>query len=182
MATILAIDDSISVLAWLENELSSAGHEVITCSDGGQGEKLLRERAVDLIITDIYMPERDGIELIQHARQIAPGVKVIAISGAPPKLDMLRAARALGAAHTLKKPFNLEQLIEAVNGTLGVTTNSAKRSMSPKGQVSPTTSKEAKRSGGPGRQPRTNHGANAATSLSSRASTADAHECLIPEA
>ena len=85
---------------------------------------------MDVIITDIYMPERDGLEVIQYARRLAPGVKVIAISGAAPELDMLAAARVLGATRTLKKPFSLDQLLETITDVLGL----------PKGLPSPETS------------------------------------------
>jgi DNA-binding NtrC family response regulator len=181
MATILAIDDSVSVLAWLENGLSSAGHRVITCSDGRQGEKLLREAPVDLIITDIYMPERDGLEVIQHARKSAPAVKVIAMSGARPELDMLPAARVLGAARTLKKPFTLEQLVEAVNEALGLVTCSPSLRTGRQGRVPPPASRRTKRSGVQGRQPGAVDRGNARGIIPSRGSNGQALDRLTPE-
>jgi DNA-binding NtrC family response regulator len=114
MATILVIDDSKSILALLEQMLSQAGHQVLTASEGKEGMAILRNTPVNLLITDIYMPERDGIEVIQEAPVVRPGVGIIAMSSKPSEENLFSIARALGASSTLRKPFSGEQLLEIV--------------------------------------------------------------------
>jgi DNA-binding response OmpR family regulator len=79
-----------------------------------------RERPVDLIITDILMPEKDGLELIREVRRAAPGTKVIAMSGGGPQFHvrLLDVADRLGAARTLQKPFAMNAFIDTVNAVL----------------------------------------------------------------
>jgi CheY-like chemotaxis protein len=119
MAVILVIDDSASCLQAIAQTLETAGHEVLTAGSGTEGLQILRQRAPDLILTDIYMPEKDGLEVIQAARQSSPGVQLIAMSGMVPELDMLPAAKLLGAVQTLSKPFGPERLLGIVNRVLG---------------------------------------------------------------
>jgi DNA-binding NtrC family response regulator len=120
MARILVIDDAVSILDWLASVLLRAGHEVLIAENPNKGLKRLRETAVDLVITDIYMPDTDGLEVIQQARKLAPGIKIIAMSTRPPGRNMFAAARALGAVHALRKPFTEEKLLEVVSGVLRI--------------------------------------------------------------
>ena len=119
MATILVIDDSASVLEWMQEVLSKAGHRVLVSSNGTHGIMTLRKTPIDLVITDIYMPEQDGLEVIQHARRAASQIKVVVMSTRPLEHDLFRAATALGAVATLRKPFSQEQLLAVVATALG---------------------------------------------------------------
>jgi CheY-like chemotaxis protein len=118
MANILVIDDSRSALALTGLILEEAGHRVIPCLSASGALKLAAETPVDLIVTDIYMPEKDGLEIIRDARKACPCIPIIAISGAGDATDMLNVARHLGAAYTLRKPFSKEQLLRAVTMAL----------------------------------------------------------------
>ena len=114
MARILVIEDTASVLAGIQKVLAGAGHEVITCSGGNQGLSYLRQGHIDLVITDIFMAEGDGLEVIRHTRQFSPDTKLIAISGRPAETNQFAVACALGACCTLQKPFSAEGLLKVV--------------------------------------------------------------------
>ena len=120
MAQILIIDDEENVRAAIVQILESEGHAAIEAADGEKGIQKFRETPVDLVITDILMPEKEGLETISELRKIAPDVKVIAMSGGGrlQHVDFLEVAERLGACKTLKKPFQIEQLCNAVNGCL----------------------------------------------------------------
>jgi len=128
MAKILVIDDSRSTLELVQDILTHEGHEVKTADCGKRGEARLTTEPFDLVITDVYMPERDGFEVLRGVRRRHPGLKVIAMSSATGKYDMLKVAKALGAAETLRKPFNTEELLEAVNACLAGSTSGGLRS------------------------------------------------------
>jgi two-component system chemotaxis response regulator CheY len=118
MASILIIDDSPSIRVFLEQALVAAGHEVTSAHDGRQGLATLRSRSFDLVITDIFMPETDGIETIRNARKAGILPRVIAISSKDSIMNLLPAAKMLGAMHTIQKPFTAEQLLAAVSAVL----------------------------------------------------------------
>lgn len=120
MAGILVIDDDDQVRTSLRRVLERAGHEVVEAADGKTAVALVSERPCDLVITDINMPEMDGIEVIMALAGRRPGLPVIAISGGGkvPKELLLSSAGLLGAVTTLSKPFEMEELIEAVNQAL----------------------------------------------------------------
>ena len=118
MARIIVIDDSVSIIEAIEMFLSEAGHEIVISTSGRRGIQLLRRQAADLVITDIYMPDEDGLQVIQDARRLCPQTPVIAMSGMTGEYNMLRVAECLGACCTLQKPFSNEQLLEAVNAAL----------------------------------------------------------------
>jgi len=81
MARILVIDDDDQILRTLHQVLEMEGHEVVDTSNGKEGIKFFRENGADLIITDIVMPEKEGLETIMELRRDFPDIKVIAISG-----------------------------------------------------------------------------------------------------
>jgi DNA-binding response OmpR family regulator len=118
MATILVIDDSPSMIAFLESNLKRVGHEVTTACNGSEGLKHMHSRRFDLVITDLYMPEVDGIETICRARKANLLGRLIAISSRDSVVNLLSIARALGATRSLQKPFTAEQIIEAVTAVL----------------------------------------------------------------
>lgn len=117
MVQILIIDDNVQLRRTLVRTLKAAGHDVHEAADGVKGLKLFEELRPDLIITDIVMPEQEGIETIRLLRQRAPNLPIIAISGGG-RLDYLGFARELGATATLPKPFGSEELLAAVADVL----------------------------------------------------------------
>jgi CheY-like chemotaxis protein len=121
MARILVIDDDAQVRGAVRRILERARHTVEDVGDGDAGLRAHRERPADLIITDIFMPERDGIETIRQLRRESPQVKIIAISGGDrtQTLDLRKDAELLGASRALRKPFELTELLRAVDELLG---------------------------------------------------------------
>jgi DNA-binding response OmpR family regulator len=120
MTRILIIDDEEPVRALLRQMLEAAGYEVQEAPDGEVGMKLFRATPADLIITDIFMPNKEGIQTIREVRMNFPQVKVMAISGGGSRinLDVLPTAKALGAHGILAKPFKEQELLEAVRAVL----------------------------------------------------------------
>ena len=120
MARILIIDDEDQPRCMLQQVLIRAGHDVVEARDGNQGLQLFRTSPTDLIITDILMPEKEGLETIIDLRREFPAVKIIAISGGgrTGNLNFLEVAKRLGAQRTLQKPFELQEMIAAVRELL----------------------------------------------------------------
>ena len=117
-ATILIVDDDEAVLKLLRNILSHAGYAVIEATDGRKAmEQLAKPGRVDLMITDLVMPEREGLEMLGALRSQGSDLKVIAMSGAF-EGGFLDAAQLLGAKATLRKPIDKEQLLQTVRDVL----------------------------------------------------------------
>lgn len=104
-------------LRWFQ----SCGIEAEGAADGARGLALQRARPADVVITDIFMPEMEGIETIHDLRQEFPATKIIAMSGRDPmaKFDVFQVARELGAVKTFRKPFRFEELVAAVRELSG---------------------------------------------------------------
>jgi len=117
MPSILIIDDDDSLRDSLRRTLRKQGYVIMEASDGWLGLKQLERQAVDLVLLDLFMPDKDGLETIGELRRTHPGIKIIAMSGGGfrGKVDMLPMAKMLGARRTLTKPFTREQLLEAVD-------------------------------------------------------------------
>jgi len=122
MTRILVIDDEESVRTVLRQMLEKEGYEIEDAEDGAVGLKLLHEHLPDLIITDLFMPEKEGIETMIEVRKHFPQVKIIAISGGGRmgKLDLLPMAESFGAQRTLAKPFERQELLETVKDVLSL--------------------------------------------------------------
>ena len=122
MARILIIDDEELVRLTLRDMLEQAGHDVVEAVNGEEGINLHRQNPADLIITDIIMPEKEGIETIMELRGDNSEVKIIAISGGGRMgdIDYLKFARHLGVQHVLAKPFGMNELQEAVLASLSM--------------------------------------------------------------
>ena len=116
MARILVIDDDASITRVTREHLLRDGHTVIEACDGSEAMQILREIPVDLVITDLYMPNMDGIEFTIRLGQLKPETKIVAMSGGgyKGKEEVLAMARSLGVTHTLEKPFTRDQLLDAV--------------------------------------------------------------------
>ena len=123
MKRILVIDDDMQFRQMLRQTLERAGFEVAEAPDGEKGMRLYRQDPTDLIITDIIMPEKEGVETIIELRREFPDVKIIAISGGSRGIDAkdcLYAVKQLGADCTFSKPFDRKELLEAISGLLEV--------------------------------------------------------------
>jgi CheY-like chemotaxis protein len=120
MKRILIIEDDQGVRAVIAAALSDAGYEVVEAADGKMGVNRYKDSPTDLVITDLIMPEKEGIETIIELRREFPEVKLIAISGGNQNgyNSNLSMAKRLGARRTLTKPFKLPDLLEAVRGVL----------------------------------------------------------------
>jgi len=121
MALILIIDDDFKIREVLQQILERAGYEVMEAFDGREGLSLYRKRPPDLVVTDIVMPKKDGLETITDLRIEFPGSKIIAISGGG-RLDpkpYLELAEGFGANRLLTKPFGHEEFLKAVQDLLG---------------------------------------------------------------
>jgi CheY-like chemotaxis protein len=114
MATILCIDDEESIRRLVQVALEGAGYRVLIAESGQHGLRLLEHQEVDLILVDIFMPDMDGLEVIQLLRKTRPASKIIAITGKPGATNNLDIAKHLGAHDTLMKPFSLQELLDAV--------------------------------------------------------------------
>jgi DNA-binding response OmpR family regulator len=119
MARILVIDDDPDTRAMLEQTLKSAGYEVILAADGREGVTQHCTSPADLVITDLYMPNQEGLETIREFRTRFPEVAIIAMSGKDAAVTMLSIAQKLGAVRVLQKPFLSDELIAAVAKALG---------------------------------------------------------------
>jgi len=120
MARILVIDDDESIRFSLRMALEDAEHHVDDCADGRAGTQHFRNHPADLVITDIFMPEKEGLETIDEIKRIRPATKIIAISGGGrmDPGDYLNTAGQLGADRTLVKPFDIQVLVEMVETLL----------------------------------------------------------------
>ena len=132
MARILIIDDEPQIRSMLTLMLERDGYEVVEAPDGVEGIKVYRQNPADLIITDLIMPNKDGIGMIIDLKKEFPDVKIIAMSGGGlNKPDgYLKGAKKLGAACTLTKPIDREKMLQAVRDIL-------KESSSPGNQLQP---------------------------------------------
>ena len=122
MRRILIIDDEADVREMLKVGFEESGFEVMVASDGNSGLECYNQRPADLVITDILMPERDGLDLIRTLRKQDPSVKIIAISGKGKSgdLDFLLEAELFGAARTLAKPFSWEEIFLVAQDVLAL--------------------------------------------------------------
>ena len=132
MERILIIDDEQQIRSMLRLMLEREGYEVVEASDGIEGIKAYRQKPADLIITDLIMPNKDGIGMIIDLHKEYPDVKIIAMSGGGlNKPDgYLKGAKKLGAACTLTKPIDREKMLRAVKNILKGTTSELEETQS----------------------------------------------------
>lgn len=119
--SILLIDDDDQFRAMLNEALTGEGYQVLEASDGLQALAIYASKPTDLVITDLVMPEKEGLETIAEIKRLNLGVKIIAISGGGrtgSKHNFLKLAKALGAQRTLAKPFLHYEMLEAITQVL----------------------------------------------------------------
>jgi YesN/AraC family two-component response regulator len=122
MAKILVIDDETSIAVMLKKMLEKAGHEVEIALNGNEGLILFEKFHPELLITDIVMPEKEGLELIFELRRKNPELKIIAISGGGrfQYQGYLTSAKHLGANMVFQKPFDHKEFMNSISELLKV--------------------------------------------------------------
>jgi CheY-like chemotaxis protein len=116
MSEILVIDDEASVRDLLQKALKIAGYETRAALNGQEGLAFLHKAPPDLIITDIFMPGKDGFSVIEEAHRRFPGIPIISITAG--QGDDCARAREMGATRTFVKPIQITELLDAVNHLL----------------------------------------------------------------
>lgn len=121
MKRILIIDDEPDILMMLKKMLERAGFEVDLAVNGESGMQLFISQSADMVITDIIMPEKEGLEIIREMKQLKPDLKIIAISGGGrlSAESYLDTAKMFGADRVFQKPFRQAELITAVKELSG---------------------------------------------------------------
>lgn len=109
---ILVIDDDVLLRRMLARILLGEGHEVLTAADGERGMTMFHRERPQIVITDIVMPEQEGLETILALRRDNAPVKIIAMSGTD--AEMLDIARLIGADEIIAKPFRADEMLRCV--------------------------------------------------------------------
>jgi CheY-like chemotaxis protein len=127
MARILVIDDNDLVRDFLRTVLQDAGHHVVEAADGEHGVRTFAQETVELVICDVLMPNKDGLETVRELRNRSPTLPIITMTGGPVvdqamlderEIDYLRMTLAFGATHAIAKPFRPMELIQLVDACL----------------------------------------------------------------
>lgn len=118
MAKILLIEDSRPFLLLIKDLLGTAGHEVIATCSGAAAVRRLKKAEVDLVVTDLYMREPDGFDVVSTVRALRPQVPLVIMTGSSLASDVFSRNEALGAAATLQKPFPMASLLATVESVL----------------------------------------------------------------
>ena len=121
MALILVIDDEPAIRKMFRKLLEREGFRVLDAPDGDVGLKYAQEHRPDLVIIDLVMPEKEGIETIREMKKMLPDIKIIAMSGggrSTPQ-EYLKMAQMLGAIHTFAKPIMTDELLDVVRKITG---------------------------------------------------------------
>jgi CheY-like chemotaxis protein len=113
---ILVVDDEQEMRDVVQQVLKTGGHRVVTAANGKEAGLLLAKEKIDLVLTDLLMPEKDGTEVITDLRKKHPAMPVVAMSGGGrmPRGEYLKIARLFGAHAILEKPFTSEQLLSTI--------------------------------------------------------------------
>jgi len=121
MKRILIIDDNDSFREFLREVLESAGYEIIDASNGDDGIKLYREKGADIVISDMIMPGKEGLETMVALKKEFPDIKMIAVSGGgfeEPTTYLEGAELIGGALRTFTKPFTIPEILKAIKEIL----------------------------------------------------------------
>jgi DNA-binding response OmpR family regulator len=121
MSRILLVDDDEPLRKMLCLILVKMGHQVLEARDGNEALHLCQAEPPELVLTDLIMPEKEGLETIGELRRLHPEVKIIAMSGGGrgDLVDYLKVAKQMGAARALNKPFSYEALAAAIAEVMG---------------------------------------------------------------
>jgi len=122
MSLILVVDDHYPMRVALEELLKQMGHEVVGATNGKEALAMQRKQPADVLLTDIFMPEMDGYEVIRKFKELFPGVPVIAMTGGMARQTdgpYLQVAQKLGARWVLPKPFTTVQFVETIRAATG---------------------------------------------------------------
>jgi DNA-binding NtrC family response regulator len=120
--SILVADDEDSIRSLIQHFLSTAGHTVVAAANAQEACAAMVKQRFDLVITDVLMPDGDGLDLITELKKTQPEARILAISGGGRYLegsDYLKLAKGLGAHHAMMKPFTWQQLQDAIRNALG---------------------------------------------------------------
>ncbi|RLD29976.1 MAG: response regulator [Bacteroidetes bacterium] len=120
MSRVLVIDDEPYILLMLKKLFEKEGFEVDIAINGDEGIRMFAKYPADVIITDIVMPEKEGLETIREFKQTNPDLKIIAISGGGriDSKEYLDSARLFGASKVFRKPFKQREMVNAVHELL----------------------------------------------------------------
>ncbi|WGM41090.1 response regulator [Caulobacter sp. NIBR1757] len=120
--SILVVDDDAAFRAAVSRLLGSAGYRVAEAQGGGRAQTVLQSARPDILVTDIIMPDGDGIELINAVKWRYPTIRILAVSGRGclGTLDLLKMAAMVGADATLSKPLGPEDLLSKVAGLVAM--------------------------------------------------------------
>lgn len=120
MANILVADDQENIRKILKSLLEQFGHTVTVATNGKEALQAYGANPADILITDILMPDMEGIETIREFRKLDPNVRIIAMSGggAVEANEYLKMAKLFGAKFTISKPFDVQEILDAVNKVL----------------------------------------------------------------
>src|SRR5436190_17073414 len=120
MAPILIIDDDEGIRLFLDRVFSVEGHSTYMAADGKEACVIAAEAQPDIVIADLWMPKREGLETIRLIRDVAPQAIIIAISGRPvlANVSLFKIAKAEGATAALLKPFTREEIVKLVDELL----------------------------------------------------------------
>jgi DNA-binding NtrC family response regulator len=118
MALILVVDDDEGIRRVVEVMLKNAGHDPVLAVNGNDALRQFRQQHFDLVICDVFMPDKEGIETLRELRQLDPAVPVIMMSGGAAHKDYLAVAEHFGATRTIAKPFRYSQLTRLVRECL----------------------------------------------------------------
>ena len=120
MAKILVIDDEREVRQVIGKSLERTGHEVVEALDGSEGVSLYKEKDFDIVITDIFMPVKTGLEVIQELKAYDANVKIIVVSsvGIRDEIDMVSMSKRYGAVEAFEKPLDMDGLNNAIDTIL----------------------------------------------------------------
>jgi two-component system, response regulator, stage 0 sporulation protein F len=118
MATILVADDERAIRSLLRRILEAEGHQVIEAGNGREAVDLYRRAPADLVILDILMPEEDGMETTWQLTREFTGANIIAMTGGRGDSNFLDVVKLLGAHRTMEKPFQIEDMLQAVREEL----------------------------------------------------------------
>ena len=117
MTRILVVDDNAGVRTSARALLEAAGFQVVEAESGAAALRVLRSEGADVVLTDIFMPDTDGIELIHALRRDSPDLPIVAMSGGGK--DVLAVARSFGAAGIVEKPLTQRKLVGAIRRAIG---------------------------------------------------------------